>query len=565
MGWLYSARAKAIAHWLFHAYFAVGLLFLGWAPDLVLFGYFIEACVQLFFGWWILVFSPEPGKIRRIFSFSWKAVIGLVLYLIFLFIIDFAMKETYRSDTLLIKLALTLESIADPLMQGDDFLVNLFTREMRNEFVIESLIAFGLTLAYQILNFLEFRRKKILPEVSMLSLVQFWFLLGMALVMVAYFKLPISFGWFLIVTRVLFDQIATGKNEKMRMQSVKQFIYHLVILILGLLIIGSDPSMFTRIICSITLVMLLLSTSSVTLDEGAGLGFRLWEKVVFSVEAVLILIMILAPGLLPDEKKGLLSALPEKNYILCKLGRHGACAAYGEKILEEKLHWPKIQEAMEMLKKDCAQSGFESCYQLGKFQLDGIGGQKTQSGIDNLNRACDHREPWACLRLDKTDLALEIFSTECKSGKLSSCHPAGRVAESQKKNIPLALEYYKFGCDHGDAKSCNAVGFFLDTKDKSYRESAIHYLKACRGGVFTACANAAYMFREGLGVKKSTSHAQSLYHISCEVGKNGFGCYENALFLRKYGSYDKIDQYSEYEAAQKMRQACKYGYEKACR
>ena len=109
------------------------------------------------------------------------------------------------------------------------------------------------------------------------------------------------------------------------------------------------------------------------------------------------------------------------------------------------------------------------------------------------------------------------------------------------------------------------MGYFLDVRDKAYREATIHYIRACRGGIYKACANAAYMFREGLGVKKSTSHAQALYHLSCESGKDGFGCYENALFLRKYGSYDKIDSLSEYEAAQKMRKACKYGYAKACR
>lgn len=564
MGWLYSARTKSVARWLFHAYFAIGLLFLGWAPDLVLFGYFIEACVQLGFGWWTIVLSDVSQKIRRIFAFSWRALIGLLLYLIFLFVIDFALKESYRSDTLLIKLLLTLESFADPAMQSDEFLVNLFTREMRNEFVVESLIAFALTLSYQVLNFIDFRRKKMLPEVSMLSLVQFWFLLGMALLLIAYFKLPISFGWFLIVTRVLFDQIATGRNERMRAKTVKQFIYHMIVLALGLLIIGSDPSLFTRIICSITLVMLLLSTSSVMLNEDKGFNFPTWEKIVFLAEGVLIVIMIFLPQYLPNEKQGLLASLPASDYLFCKIGRHHDCARYGEKIFTEKPGWPAIQGAMDLLEKDCNQNGFESCYQLGKFQVDEIGGKKTKPGIDFLHRACNHREPWSCLRLNKVDLALEIFGAECKSGKLVSCHPAGRVAENEKKDVPLALEYYNFGCDQGDAKSCNAVGFFLDTKGKAYRDATTHYIRACRGGVYTACANAAYMFREGLGVKKSTTHAQALYHISCESGKDGFGCYENAVFLRKYGSYDKIDSLSEYEAAQKMRKACKYGYTKAC-
>lgn len=99
-----------------------------------------------------------------------------------------------------------------------------------------------------------------------------------------------------------------------------------------------------------------------------------------------------------------------------------------------------------------------------------------------------------------------------------------------------AKKYYKIGCSKiNNFQSASCVGLAtMYQKEKIYRKARKLYKKSCDMKNGVACANLAFYYKDGVGVKQNQSIAKQYYGKACDLGEQ-LAC-DNYKLLQNQGT-----------------------------
>ena len=159
---------------------------------------------------------------------------------------------------------------------------------------------------------------------------------------------------------------------------------------------------------------------------------------------------------------------------------------------------------------------------------------------------------------------------KCEKGAKAICFQMGKQfvrGEKVKKSFPNALDSFALGCKHGHGMSCLHAGMLYangSIRSKERREWAAFYSrKACDLKIARGCAQIAFYYEVGLGVKKK-SIKWSLYFFrkACTL-KNANACGHVGMYYTGKRSPKVKANYKK--AIQYLTVACKSFDGQGCR
>lgn len=122
-------------------------------------------------------------------------------------------------------------------------------------------------------------------------------------------------------------------------------------------------------------------------------------------------------------------------------------------------------KARILLEKGCKLKDIDSCYQLGLWEMQGLGGslKDVNKALEHTKFACESNTKTNCQAVQKLDEE-EQYLYKCELNveniAMSACYTLGGMYEhgfdTLKRNIPEAIKYYKKACDGGLDNACNA-------------------------------------------------------------------------------------------------------------
>jgi len=173
---------------------------------------------------------------------------------------------------------------------------------------------------------------------------------------------------------------------------------------------------------------------------------------------------------------------------------------------------------------------------------------------------------------------IESYKSRCSQGDSSACHSVGdlyRQGIGVNQSDYRARVAYKKGCEEGKySKSCREFGkmvaqglgnnrddFIIKKNINTIEVSPNNFEKnkfSCDAGNGEKCHKLGYMYKKGIGTKKSNNNAIEAYRKGCESSHRYTldACYElgNLYFLRR--DYSKAKQLFEHTCNSRMTKGC---------
>lgn len=181
-----------------------------------------------------------------------------------------------------------------------------------------------------------------------------------------------------------------------------------------------------------------------------------------------------------------------------------ACTSLGNLLLPPAPAPEEDARAAALFRRGCDSKDLTGCNNLAWMLEQGRGVARDLAQADALyGRACAGGVSLACKNLGlrhaastepaRLAEAARLLEPFCGEREPATCSLLGSVQDRRGERA-WALAAYARGCDLGHARSCNNLGWLLDVGPREERDTVrvrALYLRACKGGVATACRNAA--------------------------------------------------------------------------
>jgi len=179
------------------------------------------------------------------------------------------------------------------------------------------------------------------------------------------------------------------------------------------------------------------------------------------------------------------------------------------------------------LKTNCNENKAKSCELLSDLYMKDGDGQKNEyweglsslmppkEGIRLYTKSCNLGSDSACVKLAKIYKASNVYRKECKF-----CES---IRVNITDNIPdklQALFVFIQSCEHKNAASCEVVAYMYDEGvgvKKNTNESIRYFEKACELNKATSCMRLSKLFENGDGVQKDNKKSKLFIEKACKL------------------------------------------------